>query len=364
MNILYLLFSFTTGGTERLVADICNEMVKRDQNVHLYIVNDLYSQGMLDALSPRVQVCLQKRPAGGGGKLQTLWSVAKYMRKHKIRAVHCNSLDAPQLLLLKPFLAPRTKVLFTVHGMHQIVSKPSWYIRLCNLLCHQVIGISQCVREDILKAGIRPEKVAVVPNAIDLSKFPTPSNKAFVPQLPVVGNVARIQPEVKGQDILIRAMGILKQTYPNIRCIIGGAPGKGQEAQLEQLKQLTSELELTQNITFAGMVEDIPGFLSQIDIFALPSRSEGFGIALVEAMAMGVPCVASALEGPEEVLQGGEKGLLFAPEDPEDLARKLQKMLSDLEQYKAAAKSHIAYVQKEYAIGVMCDRLQALMEQK
>ena len=79
---------------------------------------------------------------------------------------------------------------------------------------------------------------------------------------------------------------------------------------------------------------------------------------------MGVPCVASALEGPEEVLQGGEKGLLFTPEDPEDLARKLQKMLSDLEQYKAAAKSHIAYVQKEYAIGVMCDRLQALMEQK
>ncbi len=362
MNILYLLFSFTTGGTERLVADICNEMVKREQNVHLYIVNDLYSQSMLDALSPKVQVCLQKRPAGGGGKLETFVSVARYMRRHKIDVVHCNSLDAPQLLLLKPLFAPRAKVLFTVHGMHQIVEKPGWYIRLCNFLCHRIIGISQCVRDDILQAGILPEKVAVVPNAIDLSKFPTPSAKVMNPEMPVVGNVARLQPAVKGQDILIRAVGKLKETYPNIRCIIAGEPPKDQPEILEQLKQLTRDLALTENVAFVGTVTDVSGLLSQIDIFALPSRSEGFGIALVEAMAMGVPCVASNLEGPAEVLQAGEKGLLFTPEDPEDLAGQLAQVLSHYGEYKAAAQQHIAYVHKAYAMDVMCSRLQSLME--
>lgn len=362
MNILYLLFSFTTGGTERLVADICNEMVKREQNVHLYIVNDLYSQTMLDGLSPKVQVCLQKRPVGGGGKLRTLVAVADYMRRHKIDVAHCNSLDAPQLLLLKPVLAPRAKVLFTVHGMHQITNKPGWYIRLCNLLCHRVIGISQCVREDILQAGIRPEKVAVVPNAVDLSKFPVPSAKMLMPAEPVVGNVARLQPQVKGQDILIRAVAKLKQTYPNIRCLIAGEAPKDQPEALEQLKRLTRELSLTENVTFTGMTEDVSGFLSQIDIFALPSRSEGFGIALIEAMAMGVPCVASNLEGPAEVLCAGEKGMLFTPEDPEDLARKLEQVLSDYDRYKTMARQHVAYVRETYPMDIMCSRLQSLME--
>ena len=84
MNILYLLFSFTTGGTERLVSDICNEMAGRDHNVHLYIVNDLVDQSMLDTLDPRIRVQLQKRPAGGGDRLGTLLKIARYIRKNKI----------------------------------------------------------------------------------------------------------------------------------------------------------------------------------------------------------------------------------------------------------------------------------------
>lgn len=194
----------------------------------------------------------------------------------------------------------------------------------------------------------------------DLTKFPAPSHKAFDPAAPVIGNVARIQPETKGQDILIRAIALLKKDYPGIRCLFAGGPAKGQEQLLQELVDLTTQLDVSENITFIGTINDVPGFLSQIDIFALPSRSEGFGISLVEAMAMGIPCVASDLEGPAEVLRGGEKGTLFTPGNPEDLAEKLRAVIENYSEQKDTAITNIPYVNSEYAIENMCDRLEAL----
>jgi len=362
MNILYLLFSFTTGGTERLVCDICNEMVKRDHRVHLYVVNDLFDQSMLDALDPLVQVQLQKRAAGSGGKLQTLKKIADYIRKKQIQVIHCNSLDAPELLLLKPLFAPKAKVLYTVHGMHQMKQKSRSGILLRNLLCHKIIAISQCVKEDILAAGIRESLVVTVPNAIDLSKFPEPSSKALDLAAPIIGNVARIQPQVKGQDILIRAITLLKDTYPRIRCIFAGEPAKDRPQALTDLQDLAAQLDLTDNICFLGNVEDVPSFLAQIDIFVLPSRSEGFGISLVEAMAMEIPCISSNLEGPSEVLENGKFGVLFEPENPQDLAEHLRKMLCDYPEHKQVALTARQHIRTKYNIAAMCDRLETLFK--
>lgn len=362
MKILYLLYSFTTGGTERLVCDICNQMDKRGHDVHLYIVNDLYNQEMLNGLNSGISVFLQKRQTGGGEKLQTLWKIAKYMHDHKIDVVHCNSLDAPELLLLKPFMASKTRVLYTVHGMGQMRTLGNLKIKLRNLLCHWIIAISDCVRQDILSAGIAPQKTVTVPNAIDLSKFPVPSEKIFDPAYPVIGNVARIQPHVKGQDVLVRAIGILKKDYPNIRCLFAGAPAAGHPEDLDTLLELTQQLGLTENITFLGSLQDIAGFLSKIDIFALPSRSEGFGISLVEAMSMEVPCIASRLEGPEEVLYGGKYGVLFQPEDPWDLAEQLRQMLEGYLGHKQNARMAGSYARTQYDIETMCDRMEALMK--
>lgn len=362
MNILYLLFSFTTGGTERLVADICNEMAHREHNVHLYVVNDLYTQSMLDSLNPNIKVCLQKRSVGSGSKLQTLYQIASYIRQNKIDVVHCNSLDAPELLLLKPLLCPTVKVLYTVHGMHQMHTKSSWKIHFRNILCHRIIAISNCVKTDIVSAGISEKKVTTVHNAINLSKFPAPSQKVFDSSVPVIGNVARIHPATKGQDVLIRAIKILKQDFPGITCLFAGAPAKGQERDLQTLKDLTVQLGLTENITFLGNVEDVPGFLSKVDIFALPSRSEGFGISLIEAMVMGIPCVASRLEGPVEVLQDGKYGALFTADCSEDLAQQLRHIIENYQAKKAAAVDSITYVKQHYNIQTMCDQLEHLMK--
>lgn len=361
MNILYLLFSFTVGGTERLVADICNEMARRDHNVHLYVVNDLCDQSMLDSLAPNIHVYTQGRPAGGGEKLKTLLSVAGYIRKNKIDVVHCNSFSSPELLLLKPLLFPKTRIIHTVHdvGQYAGLGKIKCWIR--NWLCYRFVAISDCVKEDILAHGAKKDKVQVVYNAIDLSRF-YPRHKQQSNTLHI-GQVARFMPEKKGQDLLVKAMGELHKKYPNILCSFAGDADAEHREAFEKIKKTVEQAGLGECVTFLGNVDDVPAFLATIDVFVLPSRYEGFGISLIEAMAMGIPCVASRLDGPAEVLQGGKYGTLFTPDDSDDLAQKLEAVLEDLPAKKEAAIQNISYVKETYNIITMCDRLEELMFQ-
>lgn len=358
MNILYLLFSFTTGGTERLVSDICNEMVTRGHNVHLYIVNDLTDQSMLDVLDPRIHVFLQKRSAGGGEKLGTLLKIARYIRNHKIEFIHCNSFAAPELLLLKPLYFPNAKIIHTVHGMGQYKTLGKAKCCLRNLLCHRLIAISDSVKQDMLSHGATPKKLRTVYNAINLTKF-VPQPKAPSDTI-AIGNVARIMPEVKGQDILLEALSKLNTDF---HCYFAGGADAAHQKDLKALKQQASRLGIDHKVTFVGNVEDIPAFLAKLDVFVLPSRSEGFGISLIEAMAMGIPCIASQLEGPAEVLQNGKFGTLFTPESSDDLAKKLEHIISTLPQQQNAAEEARAYVHETYSIVTMCDRLEQLMRE-
>ena len=81
MNILYLTFSFTTGGTERLLVDICQEMVKRHDNIHLYIINDHYDSNMVQSIDPKVKVTFGHKKPGTIGKIKAVLKLNKFIRK-------------------------------------------------------------------------------------------------------------------------------------------------------------------------------------------------------------------------------------------------------------------------------------------
>ena len=106
---MYLLFSFTVGGTERLVANICNQMENQNEEVHLYIINDLIDDNLLDTLNENIHVKLLRRKVGSKDKISPLFEVAKYIKKNKIEVVHCNSFNAPELLILSKIVNPNCK---------------------------------------------------------------------------------------------------------------------------------------------------------------------------------------------------------------------------------------------------------------
>lgn len=202
------------------------------------------------------------------------------------------------------------------------------------------------------------KKVKVVYNAIDFKRVDgsLTENRVFDKNNVVIGNVARFEPEIKGQDILLDAMEKLVKTYPNIKCLFAGAPDKSHQEQYTRLKN-KMEKQYPNNILFMGNVDDIADFLRKIDIFVLPSRFEGFGLSLVEAMAMEVPCIASKLAGPEEVLEYGKKGILFEKEQVEDLIEAIERVIENYSYEKEKAMQNSTYVKEKYNIENMTEQL-------
>lgn len=358
MNILYLIFSFTVGGTEKLTADICNEMVSKNGNVYLYIVNKHYDEQMLRQISSDVTVFCRNRVVGDKNKFSVMWDIYRYCIANQIDVVHCNSLNAPELLLIAKILNPRLKVIYTIHGLGQYSTLNKARVQYRNLVCNSILAISDSVKEDLLGQGAQTDKVSVIYNAINLEKFASPNERVLDKNNVVIGNVARINLSQKGQDVLIKAIGLLKDRY-NITCYFAGEADSSHKEELEQLKILAADVVRGSacEIVFLGNVADIPGFLKGIDLFVLPSRLEGFGISLIEALYMGIPCISSDINGPREIVGDNERGDLFEQGDPSDLADKLAEAIENFPEKKEKAYAAAAYVRENFDIREMCGHL-------
>ena len=332
MKIMYLLFSFTVGGTERLVANICNQMENQNEEVHLYIINDLIDDNLLDTLNENIHVKLLRRK------------------------VHCNSFNAPELLILSKIVNPNCKVVSTIHGMGQFENIGKNKILLKNWVCDKFIGISNAVAGDIVAAGIDEKKVARVYNGIETKKYDCAKLKKYDENVIVIGCVARIMPELKGQDILLEAIKIVKKKHPKVMALFAGGVAESQQRDYEKLKKYVRDNSLEENVKFLGNVDNIPEFLNKIDICVVPSRSEGFGLALV------VPCIASNIAGPREIISRTELGKLFESNDSDDLANKLENMIVDF-----VSEKNIFWMMKDkiknlYSIEKMCGELKNIYE--
>jgi glycosyltransferase involved in cell wall biosynthesis len=160
--------------------------------------------------------------------------------------------------------------------------------------------------------------------------------------------VARLSPE-KGIDILLENA----RKLPKVQFIIAG---DGPER--ENLEKNSS-----QNVTFLGFVKDIPNLLAQADILCVPSRSEGLGLAALEAMAAGVPVVASRVGGLPEVIRDGETGLLVPPEDSEALHLALKTLLDDPERRKSMGAAGRKRAEALFSVEVMREKTRAVWEE-
>lgn len=362
MKIMYLLFSFTVGGTERLVANICNQMEAQNEEVYLYIINDLIDANLLNTLNENIHVKLLRRKVGSKDKISPLFKVAKYIKKNKIDVVHCNSFNAPELLILSKIVNHNCKVVSTIHGMGQFENIGKNKIFLKNWICDKFIGISNAVVEDIVAAGIDEKKVARVYNGIETKKYNCAKLKKYDENAIVIGCVARIMPELKGQDVLLEAIKIVKKQHTKVIALFAGGVAENQQSDYEYLKKYVRDNSLEENVKFLGSLDNIPEFLNKIDICVVPSRSEGFGLALVEAMAMGVPCVASNIAGPREIIKKTDLGMLFESNNSVDLASKLENMIVDFVNEKNIFWSRKDKIKSMFSIEKMCSELKKLYE--
>ncbi len=166
-----------------------------------------------------------------------------------------------------------------------------------------------------------------------------------------VGNIRR----VTGHDLLIRAAAKIAPNYPGAAFSIAG--GVLEPAYFAELQALVSQFGLIGRFHFAGAVSDLHVHLSSADIFVLPSRSEGFSNAIIEAMAAGLPVVATDVGGNAEAVEHGVSGMIVPPEDPDALAAAIAELLADPAHARAMGTAGKAIAEKKYSLNAMMDHI-------
>ena len=190
------------------------------------------------------------------------------------------------------------------------------------------VAVSDFTRNNLNKY-VDNTKTVTVHNIVD---FPLVESKKY--DRPTISCVARLV-EYKRVNDLIKAVSLIKKEMPEIQCkIIGTGPEE------ENLKNLTNQLSLDENVEFLGFVEehdDVMKVVNSSDVFCLPSIVEGFGIVIIEAQSLETPFVAARI--PPVVESSGQKGgLFFEPKNHEELASQIIKILNDKELYKNLQK--------------------------
>jgi glycosyltransferase involved in cell wall biosynthesis len=205
--------------------------------------------------------------------------------------------------------------------------------RFVNPLFTRVLAVSEEVRRCCIEVDhLRPERVETVYNGVEFLSLPPESRDTCRERLGLsdfkeivltIGNIRR----VKGIDIFLRAAASVCKSHPSALFVIVG--DNHDPVHFNELNELIIELGLSRNVLFYGPYEEVERFLAACDIFCLPSRSEGFSNALIEAMGAGVPCVATRVGGNVEAIEHNRSGVLVPSEDPTALSSAIEELLDD-----------------------------------
>ncbi len=266
-------------------------------------------------------------------------ATAHWLESERIDLLHCHSYKPNvSARLAGTLLRPNgLRIVAHYHNQYDANWQRDGTLDLDRLLAQQtdsMIAVSGSVRAHIVeRLRIAPERVALIPNGVDLARFVSRQSKWEARQAlglpvdrPIIGLSGRIS-EQKGQEDLVRAAPAVLAAIPDALIVLAGAPDEPEG--LHALEALIRDLGVGHAVVLRGFVQDMASFYRAIDLLAAPSRWEGFGLMLVEAMASGAPIVATRVGAIPEVVCEGETALLVPPADHARLAEAIVRLLRD-----------------------------------
>ncbi len=198
------------------------------------------------------------------------------------------------------------------------------------------LAISKVIKNNLLDTcPLTNDKILLLHNFVDTNKFDPAlydreiirSEFRITKDEIVIGMLARFSPG-KGHEEFLEAAKILLKKFDNLKFMIVGEPSRGEDNYGNKIIELSNSLEIYENVIFTGFRSDTPNIISAMDIFAFPSHSEAFGIALVEAMSMGKPSVVSNSDGVLDIALDGKTSYLFQKQNAKDLSEKLELLIT------------------------------------
>lgn len=226
-----------------------------------------------------------------------------------------------------------------------------------------VIAISRQIEKSLIAGGVSARKVRTVYSGIDLSGKQLTHDSQAIRQLIgipngalLLGTIANLFPR-KGYEVMFRALPAIVRAVPGVHYVIVGSD---ESNYADRLKRLAHELKIADRVHIVGFQDPVQPFLASLDLYVHPALMEGFGIAVVEAMAMGKAVVATTTGGLPEVVAQGETGLLVPPGDVESLAAAVVSLLEDKVRREQMGRIGRARAHEQFSLGASVMHMEQL----
>lgn len=361
IKILHLCESSDTGGAESILISIVENLDKNRFISMVCLLSDGWLKAQLDTRHIETVVIPQPH------SLDLLWLFRLYrlLKKRQIDVIHSHEFATN---VYASFLSRVVgiPVIATTHGKNYYPDK--WRRRVAYQFVAResvMVAVSADLKRFLSeRVGILPEKIQVIHNGVNLYQYVVKGINARIrdelgigTKQPVIGTVGNLF-AVKGQIYLLRACKIVADFFPNFVLLVAG-----EGEQLDLLEKEATTLGIANNVRFLGFRDDVPSILEAIDIFALPSLSEGLPLAILEALALEKPVVATNVGGIPEVIEEGAVGYLVPPKNSEALADKILYLLRYPEVAIKMGKSGRRRIEEFFTVEKMIKEYQILYEE-
>jgi glycosyltransferase involved in cell wall biosynthesis len=336
LPLAFVMTSFEPGGTERQMIELLRRLDRRRWTVHIACTR---AGGGWFARAAESAASVAEFPITSfkrASTLRAMQALAAWFREREIAVAHTVDLYANIFGLPAAAMARVPARIANRREINPDKSLPQIAVQRAAYACaHRVVANSSAVAERLRREGVGASRIRTVANGIDAAAFP---ERRRQPGAARILTVANLRAE-KGHDVLIDAAPHVLRSFPDARFVVAG-DGPLREALIARARSRGVDGAFT----FLGHCENVASLLADADLFVLPSRSEAFPNAVLEAMASGLPVVASGVGGIRELIDRPQTGVLVAPDDRTALGGAIVRILGDrplAASLGAAARAHV-----------------------
>jgi len=368
IKVLHVTQFLAIGGLETVIIDLCKTIDKNSFEVEVLCLNG-YEKLCAQRLSAEnIPVHLITKESRYDFRF--FLKVSRFIKNHKIDVIHAHS-GCFFYAAVFSLLAKTKKFIYTAHGL-PILNRLQDIVEdnLASFAADTIVAVSFEIRERLAhRTPFARNKLKTIINGIDCDIFrPTERLKQAPKKINRyglssnifwIGSVGRIEP-VKNYPMLLRAVARMKSASPRPVGLVLVGDG----SQLEEIKNLATELGIEQKVKFLGKQYRIQEILPLLDVFALPSTTEGTSIALLEAQASGVPAVVTNVGGNGYIIKNGWNGYLCEANDIDSMANHLDRLYNSPEILSAMKINSRKLIKKNFKLDSMTKQYQALYTKK
>lgn len=304
-------------------------------------------------------------PLGGALDARSILRLRALLRRERADVLHTHVHFSLNVVGRTAALKARTAVVAHMHVENVFRSSPSarvaqvWLDNATARTCRWIVAVSDATRSALVAQGYPASRTVTVRNGIEARQPAAPAALEPAPPGPVLLEVGRLC-DVKGQRELIAALPRLGRE--DVTVLLAGDDVEAGGTYRRALEAQARELRVEGRVRFLGRRDDVPALLAAADALVLPSWVEGLPLVVLEAMAAGVPVVASSVGGTPEAVVDGETGLLVPPRDADALARALDGLLSDPARARALGEAGRLRARERFDADAAAQRILGLYE--